>query len=119
MKYVNAQTRVEIALKRLSRVQREFYTRALELFRRNTSWLEFEEFAFGPRSPLYESAESHITVLKDPLYLALEDMWLQLGVQQGMVKRRGKRDEGRPESRRGSTEEATDREEGDNLATTR
>ena len=87
-------------MKQLSRNQKEFYSEAVELFRRNTSWLDFEEFAFGSRSPLYESSDSHVDVLKDPLYLALEDMWLELGVQQGAAKRR-KRDEGRSERGRG------------------
>lgn len=119
MKYTNAQTGLEIALKQLSRAQKEFYARALELFRCNTSWLEFEEFAFGSRSPLYESSESHVEVLKDPLYLALEDMWLELGVQQGAAKRRGKRDEGRTERGRGAAEKAAEREEADHLAPTR
>lgn len=119
MKYVNAQTGVEITLKHLTREQKDFYARALELFRRNTSWLAFEEFAFGPRSPLYQNHESHVEVLKDPLYLSLEDMWLQLGVQQGMIKRRGQKDEGRTKSGRGSAEETADREEANNLATTR
>jgi hypothetical protein len=37
--------------------------------------------------------------LKDPLYLALEDMWLELGVQEGATKR-GPRDERRGERTR-------------------
>jgi hypothetical protein len=119
MKYTNAHTGVEITLKQLSRNQKEFYSEAVELFRRNTSWLDFEEFAFGSRSPLYESSDSHVDILKDPLYLALEDMWLELGVQQGAAKRRGKRDEGRSERGRGKAEEAADREEVDHLAPTR
>jgi hypothetical protein len=118
MKYTNAHTGVEITLKQLSRNQKEFYSEAVELFRRNTSWVEFEEFAFGSRSPLYESSDSHVDVLKDPLYLALEDMWLELGVQQGAAKRR-KRDEGRSERGRGKAEEAADREEAGHLAPTR
>lgn len=119
MKYTNARTGMEIVLKQLSRTQKEFYAEALELFRRNTSWIEFEEFAFGSRSPLYENSDSHVDVLKDPLYLALEDMWLELGVQQGAAKRRGKRDEGRGERGRGKAEETADREEVDHLASTR
>jgi hypothetical protein len=38
------------------------------------------------RSRGFASAKSRLEVIEDPLYLALEDMWLQLGVQQGMVK---------------------------------
>ena len=37
-------------------------------------------------SPLYSGRKSRREVVEDPLYLALEDMWLQLGIQQGMVK---------------------------------
>ena len=37
-------------------------------------------------SPLYSGRKSRLEVIEDRLYLALEDMWLQLGVQQGMVK---------------------------------
>ena len=57
-----------------------------EKFRKNVDWLVFEEFVFGPMSPLYSERKSRLEVIEDPLYLALEDMWLQLGVQQGMVK---------------------------------
>ncbi|HEY2094056.1 MAG TPA: hypothetical protein VGJ81_19470 [Thermoanaerobaculia bacterium] len=98
--YTNAHTGAEIALNELSRSQKEFYSEAFELFRRNTSWIEFEEFAFGSRSPLYENSDSHVDVLKDPLYLALEDMRLELGVQEGATKRRGPRDERRGERTR-------------------
>ena len=120
MKYVNAHTGVEISLKHLKKVQREFYNRALELYRRNESWLRFEEFAFGANSPLYKDRQSHLEVVKDPLYLALEDMWLQLGVQQGMIKRRAKGHEPRrTQDGRGQAEETADRAESDHVATTR
>jgi hypothetical protein len=120
MKYVNAQTGVEIALGKLAKAQRDFYERALELYRRNESWLRFEEFALGPRSPLYKGHDSHLDVVKDPLYLAVEDMWLQLGVQQGMVRGKAKQNEQRgPKSGRGTPTETADREEADHVATTR
>lgn len=87
MKYVNAETGVEIKLTELTERQRKFYQQALEKFRQNTHWLAFDAFAFGAMSPLYFGRKSHLEVLKDPLYQALKDMCLQLGVQQGMINR--------------------------------
>ena len=97
MKYVNPETGVEIELSGLTNKQRSFYQQALKKFRENTSWLAFDEFAFGMMSPIYSGRDSHLKVLGDPLYRALKDMWLQLGVQQGMVRRKAteeKRDVG-------------------------
>lgn len=119
MKYINPDTGNEISLKHLRKSQREFYDRALELYRDNESWLRFEEFAFGSRSPLYKDRKSHLEVVKDPLYLVLEDMWIQLGVQQGMIKRQANHEQRRKQGRRGQAEEAGDREESDHLAVTR
>lgn len=118
MKYVNPESGAEISLKHLTKAQREFYATAVELFRRNTPWLRFDEFAFGPRSPLYKNRSSHLDVISDPLYAALEDMWLQLGVQQGAVSRE-KKNEGRKQTRSRSAEEAADREESDHVAPAR
>jgi len=86
MKYANSDTGVEIELAGLTAVKTKFYRQALEKFRKNVDWMAFEEFVFGPMSPLYSERKSRQEVIEDPLYLALEDMWLQLGVQQGMVK---------------------------------
>jgi hypothetical protein len=86
MKYVNSDTDVEIELTGLTEEKTKFYRQALEKFRKNVDWLVFEEFVFGPMSPLYSGRKSRREVVEDPLYLALEDMWLQLGIQQGMVK---------------------------------
>jgi len=86
MKYVNSDTDVKIELTGLTEEKTKFYRQALEKFRKNVDWLVFEEFVFGPMSPLYSERKSRREVVEDPLYLALEDMWLQLGVQQGMVK---------------------------------
>ncbi len=63
-----------------------FLSRARKKFEQNADWLEFEDFAFGSRSPLYSKQRSHKAVLTHPLYVALKDMWLQLGVRQGKVK---------------------------------
>lgn len=64
-----------------------FYTEAIRKFAENVDWMAFDEFSFGSRSPLYKRHDTHQAILKDPLYLVLKDMWLQLGVQQGKIKR--------------------------------
>ena len=87
MVYVNLQTGVKIVLDSLTDAERNFYRQALKKFQENSKWLAFDEFAFGMRSPIYFHRNSHRDVLKDPLYLALKDMSLQLGVQQGMIAR--------------------------------
>ena len=71
----------------LTERQMLFYEESLQKFRENTDWLTFEAFVFGPMSPLYLDQKSHLDVLEEPLYQALKDMCLQLGVQQGMIKR--------------------------------
>lgn len=63
-----------------------FLARARAKFAGNADWFEFEDFAFGSRSPLYSKSRSHQDVLAHPLYIALKDMWLELGVRQGRVK---------------------------------
>ncbi len=65
--------------------EQAFLNRARAKFAENTDWLEFEDFAFGSRSPLYARTRSHQDVLTHPLYLALKDMWLDLGVRQGRI----------------------------------
>lgn len=63
-----------------------FLGRARKKFEQNADWFDFEDFAFGSRSPLYSRTRSHRDVLTHPLYIALKDMWLELGVRQGKVK---------------------------------
>ena len=63
-----------------------FFRGALARFSSNTHWISFESFAFGPASPIYARKRSYGRLVKDPLYRALQDMWLQLGVNQGEVK---------------------------------
>ncbi|MEA2463493.1 MAG: hypothetical protein QOJ98_1240 [Acidobacteriota bacterium] len=65
--------------------EQHFLTRAQAKFAESMNWLEFEDFAFGPRSPLFSRTRSQQDVLKHPLYTALREMWLELGVQQGRV----------------------------------
>ena len=70
----------------LTQEEDSFLHRAQKKFAQNADWLEFEDFAFGSRSPLYSKSRSHKDVLTHPLYVALKDMWLELGVRQGKVK---------------------------------
>lgn len=79
-------TRNAAARSTLTREEDAFLDRARSLFRANADWLEFEDFAFGPRSPLFSRDRSHRDVLAHPLYAALKEMWLELGVRQGRVK---------------------------------
>ena len=88
MEYINPQTKVKISLDDLTETEKKFYRQALKKFRANISWLAFDEFAFGRQSPIYSHRKSHLDVLKEPLFLALKDMSLQLGVQQGMIARK-------------------------------
>jgi hypothetical protein len=69
----------------LSSVEQHFLQSARAMFRDNVDWFQFEDFAFGSRSPLFSATRSHRDVLSHPLYIALKDMWLQLGVRQGRV----------------------------------
>ena len=87
MTYKNPKTGIAIELTGLTERQKKFYREAVEKFQQNTSWLAFDAFAFGAMSPLYVARKSHLDVLKHPLYRALKDMCLQLGVQQGMITR--------------------------------
>ncbi len=88
MEHVNLQNGVRINLDALTETEKRFYRLALEKFQQNTSWLGFDQFAFGMNSPIFFRQRSHLDVLKHPLYLALKDMSLQLGVQQGKIARR-------------------------------
>lgn len=69
----------------LSPEERNFLREAETKYRSNTNWFEFEDFAFGMRSPLFSRRRSHLDVLRHPLYIALKEMWLDLGVRQGLV----------------------------------
>jgi hypothetical protein len=69
----------------LSPEESDFLRQAEKKYRSNAHWFEFEDFAFGMRSPLFSRHRSHLDVLRHPLYLALKEMWLDLGVKQGLV----------------------------------
>jgi hypothetical protein len=70
----------------LSQAEAEFFGRALNKFNQNVNWSVFETFAFDPKSPIYARRKSYGRLVLDPLYRALQDMWLQLGVNQGEVQ---------------------------------
>lgn len=63
-----------------------FFRRALDKFRSNANWFSFENFAHGSSSPIYARHKTYGRLVRDPLYRALQDMWLQLGVNQGEVQ---------------------------------
>jgi hypothetical protein len=88
MEYANPETGVAIDLASLTEEEEKFYRLALRKFQKNPPWVDFDGFAFGLRSPLYKGESSHLDVRKRPLFLALKDMSLQLGIQQGRVKAR-------------------------------
>jgi len=70
----------------LNEREQAFLETARRLFAENTDWFEFESFVFGMQSPVFAKTRSHRNILEHPLYRALTDMWLELGVRQGMVK---------------------------------
>ncbi|HKS25632.1 MAG TPA: hypothetical protein VJZ76_22780 [Thermoanaerobaculia bacterium] len=85
MRYHNKESGVDVDLGPLDDEKRRLFEAAYGRFRQNTSWFEFEQLVFSWTSPLFRSAKSRSDVLNDPLYLALKDMWLQLGINQGFV----------------------------------
>ena len=89
----------------LTAEEREFLRQAEKKYRANIDWFEFEDFAFGMRSPLFARTRSHLDVLQHPLYVALKEMWLNLGERQGRIapsKHKEKHAEGRKSQRRRS-----------------
>lgn len=85
MRYQNPESGVVIDLGALSPERKQFFERALELFRGNTSWFAFEQMAFSFYSPLFQGVRNRSDIVHDPLFTALQDMWLQLGINQGFV----------------------------------
>lgn len=89
MKYLNPETGFSVTLNSLNDAEKRFYRRALAMFHANRRWLAFDEVIFGMGSPLFAKERSHKSVVDHPLFLALRDMSIQLGVQQGMIRRSG------------------------------
>jgi hypothetical protein len=65
---------------------KQFFSQALQKFQENTKWLDFDEWAFGQKSPIYKGQRSHLDVLKKPTYIALKDLSTRLGKQQEKIK---------------------------------
>src|SRR5438874_13282433 len=85
MRYVNRKSGVSIDLGDLDAAKKRLYETAVEQFHKNVSWFGFERFVFSYTSPLFRAARNRADVIDDPLYVALKDMWLQLGINQGFV----------------------------------
>jgi len=85
MRYINRKSGVSIDLGDLDSDKRRLFKTAQDRFRDNANWFEFEQFVFSYRSPIFNKSRSRADVLGDPLYAALKDMWLQLGIDQGFV----------------------------------
>ena len=85
MRYINRKSGVTIDLGDLDAAKRRLYERALEQFREGVSWFAFEHLIFSYTSPLFSTARNRADVVDDPLFAALKDMWLQLGIDQGFV----------------------------------
>lgn len=95
MEYVNLENGVKINLDGLTEAEKGFYLRAFKKFQQNVNWLDFDDFVLGMQSPLYSGKRSHHEVLRHPLFLALKDMSLQLGIRQGMIaKSKEKKEQG-------------------------
>jgi len=99
LRYVNPNTKVKIELGDLTGEEKSFYQQALEQLDQSVNWLAFDEFAFGPRSPIYSQRRSHLDVAKDPLFQALLDMSMQLGVEEGLISRAPRRRVSAPTAR--------------------
>lgn len=85
MRYHNPDSGLRIDLTSLDAVKKRFYQSAIEQLEANVDWIDFENFAFSFGSPLFKSSRDRQEVLSDPLFLVLKDMWLRLGIRQGMV----------------------------------
>jgi hypothetical protein len=72
----------------LSPKQRAFYQEARRAFQSNMPESTFLSSFFSdrPTSPLFESKDKK-AVTDSPLYVVLREMWLELGVNQGTLKR--------------------------------
>jgi hypothetical protein len=85
MRYRNQESGLQIDLSDLDSERKQFYRLALAKLEANVPWLEFEDFAFSFNSPVFRASRNRREVLSDPLYLALKDIWLRLGIKQGHV----------------------------------
>jgi hypothetical protein len=103
MRYHNAQSGLELDLSHLEGERKDFYQAAVAKLKHNVDWLEFEDFAFSFSSPIFRTSRSRGEVLSDPLYLAVKDMWLRLGIRQGLVAASKESPSGSAQARKGRT----------------
>jgi hypothetical protein len=85
MRYQNPDSGLLIDLSSLDYDRKRFYHSAIEQLNANVDWLEFENFAFSFGSPIFKAVHDRQEVLTDPLFVVLKDIWLRLGIRQGMV----------------------------------
>lgn len=85
MRYHNPVSGLRIDLTSLDADQKDFYQSAIEQLDANVDWIDFENFAFSFGSPVFKLSRDRQEVLTDPLFLVLKDIWLRLGIRQGMV----------------------------------
>jgi hypothetical protein len=85
MRYHNPDSGLRIDLSNLDTERKRFYQSAIEMLDRNVDWLDFEGFAFSFGSPIFKASHDRQEVLSDPLFIVLKDIWLRLGIRQGMV----------------------------------
>jgi hypothetical protein len=85
MRYHNLDSGLKIDLSGLDGERTRFFQLAMKKLEENVSWLDFEDFAFSFNSPVFRASRNRREVLSDPLYLALKDIWLRLGIRQGHV----------------------------------
>ena len=85
MRYHNPDSGLKIDLGGLDAERQRFYRLAIEQLHANVDWLDFEEFAFSFGSPVFKASRDRQEVLTDPLFIVLKDIWLRLGIRQGMV----------------------------------
>ena len=85
MRYHNPDSGLRIDLSGLDEERKRFYQSAIEMLDRNVDWLDFEGFAFSFGSPVFKASHNRQEVLTDPLFIVLKDMWLRLGIRQGLV----------------------------------
>ena len=74
----------------LNNKQKDFYYDACEALRNGMKESDFLDILFNygvKRGFFFEPRLSHEELLKQPLYLVIEQIWLELGVRQGTMKR--------------------------------
>jgi hypothetical protein len=73
---------------RLNGEEKRFYKQARRAFRRNIHWVVFDNYLFD-----------RLTIRGHPsLCAAIKDMWIRLGIKQGLIKPGKKR--GKPKSKK-------------------